>query len=118
MSERKPGSPAALIAAGLAAIGGSLCCVAPLVLVTLGIGGAWVSSLTALEPYRPLFIGVTLLFLFLAFRKLYLAPKTCAPGDQCALPATQRNQRIVFWLVTVALLVLLSFPYYGAALID
>jgi mercuric ion transport protein len=38
-----------------AAIGASLCCVVPLVLVSLGISGAWLASLTALEPYRPLF---------------------------------------------------------------
>ena len=40
------------LAAGvLAAIGGSLCCVAPLVLLALGNGGAWIGNLTALEPY-------------------------------------------------------------------
>jgi MerT mercuric transport protein len=44
----------------LAAVVGSLCCVAPLVLLTLGISGAWISRLTALEPYRPIFIGVML----------------------------------------------------------
>jgi len=47
-----------LWASVLAAIVGSLCCVAPLVLITLGISGAWISQLTALEPYRPIFIGV------------------------------------------------------------
>ena len=36
----------------------------------LGISGAWIGSLTALEPYRPALIGLTLLFLGLAFRKL------------------------------------------------
>lgn len=48
------------IGAVLAAIGASLCCVAPLVLLSIGVGGAWVSSLTALEPYRPIFIIATL----------------------------------------------------------
>jgi|GEM_PF-758934 len=93
---------------------GSLCCVAPLVLLALGIGGTWISSLTALEPYRPVFIGITLLFLFLAFRRLYLLPASCAPGDACALPATRRNQRIIFWLVCVLLIALLAFPYYAS----
>lgn len=104
---------ASMIAAGLAAIGASLCCVGPLVLLSLGVGGAWISHLTALEPYRPIFIAVTLLFLFLAFRKLYLTPRRCAPGDACALPATLRNQRILFWLVSGLLAALLAFPYYG-----
>ena len=107
-----------MIAAVLAAIGASLCCIGPLVLLALGIGGAWISYLTALEPYRPLFIGVTLLFLGLAFRKLYLVPQPCAPGDACAAPATQRNQRIIFWIVAVLLIALLTFPYYGLAFFE
>ncbi len=102
-----------MIAAVVAAVGASVCCVGPLVLLVLGIGGTWISSLTAMEPYRPVFIGITLVFLFLAFRKLYLLPAACAPGDACALPATQRNQRLIFWIVTVLLIALLTFPYYG-----
>src|SRR3546814_9143726 len=39
----------ALIGAGLA----SACCVVPLLLVMLGISGAWIANLTALEPYKP-----------------------------------------------------------------
>ena len=48
-----------LIAGVLAAIGASVCCVGPLVLLALGIGGSWVGSLTAMEPYRPFLIGLT-----------------------------------------------------------
>ena len=44
---------AALVAGGVAGIGASLCCVGPLVLVLAGVGGAWVSALSALEPFRP-----------------------------------------------------------------
>lgn len=53
-----------LIASVLAGIGASLCCVAPLVLISLGIGGAWMATLTAFEPVRPVLLG-------LAFHKLY-----------------------------------------------
>jgi mercuric ion transport protein len=88
-----------------------------LVLLTLGISGAWISNLTALEPYRPIFIGVTLVFLVLAFRKLYLVPQVCEPGTACANPVTRRNQRIVFWIVTVTLAALIAFPWYGPALL-
>lgn len=101
------------VAAGLAAIGASLCCIGPLVLIALGIGGAWVSYLTALEPYRPIFVGITLIFLFLAFRKLYIIPRQCAPEDACAIPTVLRNQRIIFWVVSALLMALLTFPYYG-----
>ncbi|MFV1996443.1 MAG: mercuric transporter MerT family protein [Acidiferrobacterales bacterium] len=102
-----------MIAAALAAIGASLCCVAPIVLLALGIGGAWVSSLTALTPYRWIFVTITLGFLGWSFYQLYIAPRKCAPGDVCAIPATRRNQRIIFWVVTVVLAALLTFPYYG-----
>ncbi len=102
-----------IVAASLAAIGASVCCIGPLVLLAMGIGGTWISTLTAFEPYRPIFIGITLIFLFMAFRKLYILPRQCATGDSCALPTTLRNQRIIFWLVSVVLIALLTFPYYG-----
>jgi hypothetical protein len=37
------------VAGVLAGIGASMCCVAPLLLVSLGIGGAWIGGLTALK---------------------------------------------------------------------
>lgn len=100
-----------MIAGALAALGASTCCVAPLVLLALGIGGTWVADLTAMEPYRPFFIGLTLLFLGLAFHRLYLAPPACATGTSCADPRTMRRGRLAFWLVSVLLLGLLAVPW-------
>jgi mercuric ion transport protein len=102
-----------LWASTLAAILASLCCVAPLVLITLGISGAWISQLTALEPYRPILIGVMLVFLGLAFRQLYFVPVRCAPGEVCANPRLQRTQRQIFWVVVAGLAVLIAFPWYA-----
>ena len=101
----------ALVASVLAAIGASVCCVGPLVLLALGIGGTWVGSLTAMEPYRPIFIGLTLLFLGLAFRRLYLVPPSCALGASCADPLTLRRQRLTFWLVAVLLAGLIALAW-------
>lgn len=100
-----------LIAGGLAAIGASVCCVGPLVLLALGIGGTWVGNLTAMEPFRPLFIGLTLLFLGLALRTLYRVPQICTPGTACADLRTITRQRLVFWIVTLLLLGLLAVPW-------
>jgi len=102
-----------LVAGILAAIGASVCCVGPLVLLTLGVGGAWIGNLTAFEPYRPLFIGLTLLFLALAFRKLYLVPQACAPGTPCADPRATKRQRLALWSVAVLLLGLLAVPWFA-----
>ena len=99
-----------LIAGVLAAVGASVCCVGPLVLLALGISGSWVGSLTAMEPYRPFFIGLTLLFLGLTFRKLYLVSQVCAPGTPCADPRTFKWQRLTFWIVAALLLGLLAVP--------
>jgi mercuric ion transport protein len=100
-----------LVAGLLAAVGASVCCVGPLVLLALGIGGAWISNLTALEPYRPVLIAATLLFLGLAFRRLYLLPAVCAPGAVCADLNTRRRQRLVFWVVSALLLALIAVPW-------
>jgi mercuric ion transport protein len=102
-----------LLAAILGAIGVSVCCVGPLVVLALGFGGAWVGNLTALETYRPLFIALTLLFFGLAFRRLYLAPQVCGTGIACADPLTIRRQRIVFWVVSALMLGLLAVPWLG-----
>ncbi len=87
-----------LAASVLAALGATACCVAPLVLVTLGFGGAWLASLRALEAYQPLFAAMTFGFLALAFYWLYVQPRRCKPGDACASPAVLKKQRTVFWL--------------------
>ena len=99
-----------LVAGVVAGIGASVCCVGPLVLLGLGISGAWIGNLTALEPYRPAFICLTVLSLVLAFRKLYLVPGTCKPGDACAEPLVVKRQRVIFWTVAALLSGLLLVP--------
>lgn len=99
-----------LIASAAAAIGASVCCVGPLVLLALGVGGSWLGHLTAMEPYRPFFVGLTLIFLAFAFRQLYLVPQVCAPGTPCADSNTIKRQRRIFWIVGVLLLSLLAVP--------
>lgn len=100
----------ALITGVATAIGASVCCVGPLVLLALGIGGSWIGTLAAMEPYRPVFIVLTLLFLGLAFRRLYLAPQVCVPKRPCGNPDTIRRQRLGFWAATILALGLLSLP--------
>src|SRR6202171_561663 len=102
-----------LIAEILAAIGASVCCVGPLVLLALGVSGAWISSLTALEPYRPIFIGLTLLFLGFAFYRLYLAAPVCRPKLGCGNPRSLKRRRLAFWIVTVLVLGLIAVPWFA-----
>ena len=55
----------------LTAVAASACCVGPLILVALGVGVAWASRLSAFEPYRPLFIALTVGLLGFGFYRAY-----------------------------------------------
>lgn len=101
----------ALVAGGLAAILASTCCLGPLILVMLGISGAWIGNLAVLEPYRPIFIGVALIALAFAWRRIYRPATVCAPGEVCAVPQVRRTYRWIFWIVAALVLVAFAFPY-------
>ena len=100
-----------LIGSVLAGIGASACCVGPLLLLSMGIGGAWIAHLTALEPYWPVFIVLTVLFLGATFWKLYLAPQSCAVGDDCFADGTRKVQRILLWVLLQIVLLLVASPW-------
>jgi len=102
-----------LLAGAAAAIGASACCAGPLLLVVLGIGGAWGSRLVALEPYQPLFVAAAIVSFGFAFHRLYRKQETCAPGEACAVSAMRQRQRVIFWVVAVAASGLMAFPLYA-----
>ena len=110
MSERNSGR-GVLAAGGLAAILASTCCLGPLVLVTLGFSGAWIGNLTALEPYRPIFIGVALVALFFAWRRIFRPVDDCKPGEICAIPQVRTSYKVIFWIVVALVALALAFPY-------
>ena len=114
----QPGTASAPIAAGvLSAIGASACCAGPLVLVALGLGGAWVSGLRALEPLFPVFIAIAIGAFGFAFWRLYVTPRRCAPAVACANPSVLRRQRIAFWVTLVIAKALILFPFYAPRLL-
>ena len=90
---------ARMIAAGgiLGALAASTCCIVPLVLFSLGVSGAWIGNLTALEPYKPIFIVVTLGFLGYGYWMVYRKPKACAEGEVCAQPLPNRLVKSALW---------------------
>ena len=102
-----------LLAGAAAAIGASACCAGPLLLVVLGIGGAWGSRLVALEAYQPIFLSAAAAFFGFAFYRLYRNPEACAPGEACAISVVHQRQRIIFWVVTLIAAALMAFPLYA-----
>lgn len=110
MSDTKSGR-FPLLAGGLAAILASVCCLGPLVLLMLGVSGAWIGNLTALEPFRPLFIGAAVVALFFAYRRIFRKPEACEPGEVCAVPEVRTTYKVLFWLVVVLVVAAMAFPY-------
>ena len=110
MSERQSASNF-LVAGGLAAVFASACCLGPLVLVSIGVSGAWMANFQVLEPYRPAFLTVALISLFFAWRRIYRPETECKPGEVCALPQARSIYKIIFWVVAALVLVALAFPY-------
>jgi len=102
-----------MLAVVAAAIGASACCAGPLILVILGVGGAWGSRLIALEPLRPYFVALALIFFGFAFYRLYRSQEACASEKVCAVPAVHRRQRIIFWIVSALAAALMAFPLYA-----
>jgi len=102
---------AALLTGGMAAILASTCCLGPLVLITLGFSGVWIGNLKVLEPYRPIFIGVALVALFFAWKRIWRPAAACAPGEVCALPQIKRSYKHLFAVVSILVLIALTFPY-------
>jgi mercuric ion transport protein len=109
MSEPSQGR-AALLAGGLAAILASACCLGPLVLITLGISGAWIANLAALGPWRPAFIALALVALFFAWRGIWRPAAECAPGAVCAVPRVNVAYKVLFAVVCALVVIALGFP--------
>lgn len=110
MSEA-PNGRGALLAAGVAALLASTCCLLPLVLVALGVSGAWIGNLAVFEPYRPIFIAAALVALFFAGRRIFRPDAECRPGEVCAVPAVRGTYKLIFWLVAALVVTAFAFPY-------
>jgi mercuric ion transport protein len=111
--ERREAGRRRLITVGgiLGALAASSCCVLPFVLFTLGISGAWISNLTALEFYQPVFAAITLGLLGYGFYRVYRKPRVaCAEGSYCARPSSGRITKIGLWSATVLIAIALGFP--------
>ena len=96
-----------MIATGgiLGALAETTCCIVPLLLFSLSVSGAWIGNLTALEPYKPIFIVITLGFLGYGFWMVYRKPADCNDGEACARPLPNRLVKTALWGSTFLILI-------------
>ncbi len=109
------------VAAGglFGALAASTCCIAPLVLFSLGVGGAWIGNLTALAPYQPIFVVLTLGFLGAGFWMVYRRPKTTLPeGSYCPRSVSGPWIKVALWSSTFLILAAIAFPYAAPLILD
>lgn len=109
-----------LVAVGgiLGALAASSCCIVPLILFSLGIGGAWIGNLTALAPYKPLFVAGTAGVLGYGFYLVYWKPRrVCADDAACARPIPSRLIQLALWIATALVIAAFAFDYVAPLLL-
>jgi mercuric ion transport protein len=103
----------------LAALGVcTACCLLPFALLSVGVAGAWVSTLDALAPYKWIFISLTVALLGYGFYAVYWKPRrTCSAGAACDVCGSGRSVRIGLWIATTLAIGGIAFeqvePYLG-----
>jgi len=106
-------SAPALTLAGVAALLASACCVVPLLLALVGISGAWISRLHALQPYSKGLMVLAIAALGYAGWHIFRprpATVTLCDADGAACYTTRGAVRRWFWLVVVLTLIPLLAP--------
>lgn len=98
------------------------CCALPLILMGLGMGGAFASSLMSLAPYREYFAIAALLVFVGGAYMVYLRPRMlCAQGKACAADGVRLPSivaQVMLWLAVVFAALAFAYPYYEDWLIS
>lgn len=108
----------ASIAAIIAAFFASLCCIGPVLFVTLGIGAGLAARF---EPVRPALTVVALVFIAIAAYVVYgghsSAVKSCERYDNCVVPQNNSRHRRILWIAIFVTLALLTFPRWSGLIL-
>jgi mercuric ion transport protein len=92
-----------------AAVAASACCTIPLVLVSVGIGGAWIGSLTALAPYRWIFVTLAIAALgYAGYNEWKLSQR---PDCDCETMFSSTTRRMLLGGATLLVVGLVVSPY-------
>jgi mercuric ion transport protein len=88
----------------------TVCCILPLVLISVGITGSFIASMTAIYAYKWAMLAVGGAALGYAFLVVY-RPQRCADGT-CATPAIPRRvMKAILWLALAIMIVEVAFRY-------
>jgi len=117
-ADRPTGQRLAVAGGLLGALAATACCIAPLALFTLGVGGAWMSNLTALAPYQPYILTLTLACLGYGYWLVYRArQRACDEGELCARPLPNRLVLAGLVVATVLVAAAVGFDFVAPILL-
>lgn len=112
---------ASLAGAVVAALAASACCLLPAILAIVGLSGVGLAA--ALEPYRPIFLGGTVLLLaagfYLTYRKPRAATTEGATADACGCekPRVARSGKAMLWVASALAVGFAAYPYLAGAFV-
>ncbi|MDZ7897541.1 MAG: mercuric transport protein MerTP [Arcicella sp.] len=102
-----------LISAGLlTAFASSLCCITPVLAIVAGSSGL-ASTFSWLEPFRPYFIGMTVLVLGFAWYQKLKPTKQIDCNCETSPKPNFMQTKSFLGIITVMTVLLLSFPSYA-----
>jgi mercuric ion transport protein len=107
---------AAAVGSLLAALAASSCCLLPVVLFTLGAGGAWIGTLVRLAPFQPYFITAAIVCVGAGYWLTYRARVACADGATCRTPKADRLVRTMLGFATVLVVLAIGFNFVAPLL--
>lgn len=96
----------------LTAIIASLCCIGPIAVAMIGIGG--VAAFSVFWDYRPYLIGLTVVLLGLAFYFTYRKREVVCEDGTCKFESASKWSKTAVWLATLIALLAIVFPYFGS----
>ena len=113
MAERKSlfQSSRLMLAAVLASVLASACCLGPFLLLATGLSGAWMSRLMLLEPIQPFLAAFSLLLVVVAGWRLVVR-RSCVTDSRAAAvsrPSGAEFAGLLLALITVLILISSEF---------
>lgn len=113
--ERSAGSQtigrASIVGALVTVVAGSLCCVLPLVLVSVGITGSWLGALQIFEPYRLALNAASVASLIVGWSVYGWSRNACTTAGPCTSSARSRRMGIGLTVASIVVGLLIAAPY-------
>lgn len=110
---RSAGTTDAMLSSGNLLAAFSSCCLIPFALFSLGVSGAWIGNLTALEPYKLAFFAASLALIGTGSLRVHRRSHgaACQPDTACADPRADRFTKAALWAASALTVAGMAFPW-------